>query len=372
MGTSRKHAVAGAAHPTDASARPARRATIEDVALAASVSVATVSRAVRGLPNVAESTRERVLGVADRLDYHPDPAAARLAAGRTGTLTVAVPSLNGWYFSNVVAGAEAVCAEAGLEVQVIGISTPEGRDRLFDESLRLERRTDALILVDIVVNPEQVASLVRRDLGLATVGCHVAGHPGVRIDDEHVGRIAGEYLAGLGHRDTAIIGGLPSDPMNPLVARLRERGFRAAVAEHGIVDVANASGDFGVAGGHEAMEQLLRGRVRPTAVFALSDEMAFGALMALTDHGLEPGVDIAVMGVDDHEFSQVVDLTTIHQPVAEHGALAARMLVSRMELDSAGRRRDHEADAPVPNAPVVPQVRLVERSTTGPMRARAR
>ncbi|MFK8025211.1 MAG: LacI family DNA-binding transcriptional regulator [Ilumatobacter sp.] len=335
------------------------------MAHAADVSVATVSRAVRGLPNVADSTRARVLGVADRLDYRPDPAAARLAAGRTGTLTVAVPSLNGWYFSNVVAGAEAVAAEAGLEVQVIGISSTADRDRLFDESHRLERRTDALILVDVIASPPQVESLTRRDVGIATVGSHFPGYPGVRIDDEHVGRIAGEHLCGIGHRDLAIIGGLPSDPMNPLVAESRKRGFHGVLKRYGIEDLAIASGDFGVDGGHEAMDALLGADRRPTAVFALSDEMAFGAIMALHDRGLEPGVDIALMGVDDHEFSRVVDLTTVRQPVAEHGATAARMLLSTMEphLD----RRDAPPSSPCPtDAPVVPDVELVVRATTAP------
>ena len=152
---------------------PTRRLTIEDVATAAGVSVATVSRALRGLPNVTPSTRQHVQDVADRLDYLPDPAAARLAAGRTGTVTVAVPSLNGWYFSTVVAGAEAVCADAGLEFQVVAVASPAQRNRLLDESRRLERRTDGLILVDITIEPHQVESLEQRRIGLATIGSNV-------------------------------------------------------------------------------------------------------------------------------------------------------------------------------------------------------
>ena len=76
---------------------PPRRTTIEDVAQRAGVSVATVSRALRGLPNVATSTRARVTEVATELNYSPHPGATRLAAGRTRTITVAVPTLNGWY-----------------------------------------------------------------------------------------------------------------------------------------------------------------------------------------------------------------------------------------------------------------------------------
>jgi len=83
---------------------PRGRATIEDVASAAGVSVATVSRALRGLPNVAIPTRERVAAIAEQMSYRADPAASRLAMGRSRSIAVAVPLLNGWYFSQVVAG----------------------------------------------------------------------------------------------------------------------------------------------------------------------------------------------------------------------------------------------------------------------------
>ena len=95
------------------------RSTIEHVANAAGVSVATVSRALRGLPNVAVATRARVEEVARELNYRADPAASRLAAGRSHTIAVVVPLINSWYFSNVVAGAEAVCAEDGYDLLVV-------------------------------------------------------------------------------------------------------------------------------------------------------------------------------------------------------------------------------------------------------------
>lgn len=339
----------------------AGRATIEDVAAAASVSVATVSRALRGLPNVAAGTRARVEAVALDLDYRPDPAAARLAAGRTSTVTIAVPALNGWYFSNVVAGAEAICADAGLEFQVIGVSTPTDRDRLFEERHRLERRTDALILVDIHITQDQAASLSRRGVALATIGCGVSTHPGVRIDDTHVGALAGAHLVELGHERMGVIGGLPSDPMNPDVAILRERGFRAVLNQHDIELPSDRviSGAFSITGGYESMTELMAMPTPPTAVFALSDEMAFGALMAINEAGLVPGVDCSIMGVDDHEFARVVQLTTVRQPVSDHGAAAARMVVE--EMTSRSEHRD-----PPPVVTEQPAIELVARATTGP------
>ena len=351
---------------------PKRRLTIEDVADAAGVSVATVSRALRGLPNVTASTRQRVQEVADRLDYLPDPAAARLAAGRTGTVTVAVPSLNGWYFSTVVAGAEAVCADAGLEFQVIAVSSPAQRDRLLDESRRLERRTDGLILVDVTIEPHQLASLEQRNIGLAVIGANVTGHPSVCIDDELVGAMAAEHLVGLGHRLLAVVGGQPDGPLSFNVPAARWTGFSRALTTAGI-DIGTASiqnGKFSMNGGYEATAALLDGPTPPTAFFAMSDEMAFGALMAFDERSLEPGVDVSIMGVDDHEFARVVDLTTIHQPVADHGAKAAHMLIAAMSAAEQTRLSkcvvdEHGVNVPK-STPFRPPLTLVDRSTTGP------
>ena len=351
---------------------PTRRLTIEDVAIAAGVSVATVSRALRGLPNVTAATRQRVQDAADRLDYLPDPAAARLAAGHTGTVTVAVPSLNGWYFSTVVAGAEAVCADAGLEFQVIAVSSPAQRDRLLDESRRLERRTDGLILVDVTIEPHQRASLEQRGIGLAVIGANVAGHPSVCIDDELVGAMAAEHLVGLGHRLLAVVGGQPDGPLSFDVPAARWKGFSRALAAAAI-DIGTVpfqNGKFSMNGGYEATAALLDGPMPPTAIFAMSDEMAFGALMAFDERSLEPGVDVSIMGVDDHEFSRVVDLTTIHQPVADHGSMAARMLIAAMNEAEQTRGSTSPGDEPAVRVPMStpfrPPLTLVERATTGP------
>jgi LacI family transcriptional regulator, repressor for deo operon, udp, cdd, tsx, nupC, and nupG len=354
-----------------------RRATIEDVADGAGVSVATVSRALRNLPNVADSTRQRVVDIARDLAYRPDPAAARLAAGRTGTVTIAVPGLGNWYFSNVVAGAEAVCADAGLEFQVIGIADLADRDRLLDEDRRLEQRTDALILVDIATTDAQAASLDRRNIAFATIGTRVTGHPSVRIDDVLVGNLAAHHLIGLGHDRLALIGGLRNDPLSFEVPRARERGYRIAIESNGLaLDDSNiASGNFGISGGYEAMVTLLDQKTPPTGVFAMSDEMAFGALMAFNERGIRAGVDISIIGVDDHEFSQVVDLTTIRQNVADHGAKAARMLVTAMASTAHSPRptdaatvhssEGHSTSAVHEIDELEPTIELIARSSTG-------
>lgn len=334
--------------------RDGSRARIEDVAAAANVSVATVSRALRGLPNVAESTRLRVTAIATSMDYRPDPAASRLAAGRSRTVMVVVPHLASWYFSTVIAGAEAVCAEAGYECLVVGVGTIDECNRLLDEQGHLERRTDGLVLVNIPATEAQAESLGRRGVALSTVGTSCAGHPSVLIDDVRAGRMAVDHLIGLGHRHIGLISGQSNDPMNFAVPRMRRDGFRAGLGAAGrpFDETLVRSGNFGIDGGQEAMGALLDRSDPPTAVFAMSDEMAFGALMALNERGLQAGADVSVIGVDDHDVARVVGLTTIRQRVAGQGAAAMRALLAGIGT----------ADAP----PVVvdSQLELVVRSTT--------
>ncbi len=309
------------------------RAKIEDVAAAAGVSVATVSRAVRGLPNVAASTRERVTDIAEQLGYRPDPVASRLAAGRARTVIVLVPHLSSWYFSNVVAGAEAVCAEAGYDFLILGVGSLDECHRLLNEGHHLERRADGIILVNLSPTAAQVRSLRARGVSISTVGSAADRCPSVRVDDHAVGALAAAHLAELGHRRIGVISGTSDDPMNVEVPRLRYDGFVDGLADHGLaLDPALvASGNFGVDGGSEAMTALLAAESPPTAVFAMSDEMAFGALMVLDQRGLRAGTDISLIGVDDHEFAKVVGLTTIRQEVAEQGAIAARALLELLE-----------------------------------------
>lgn len=332
------------------------RARIEDVAAAAGVSVATVSRALRNLPNVAEGTRRRVIEIAESLNYRADPAAARLAAGTTRTITVVVPHLASWYFSTVIAGAEAVCSEAGYECLVLGVGTIAQCNQLLDERSHFERRTDGLILVNIPASAEQAASLRERRVRLATVGTRTPGCPSVSIDDVETGRLATRHLLALGHRRIALVSGQGDDPMEFDVPRRRREGYVDALVEAGIAPEPELmmSGNFGIDGGQEAMAALLALDDPPTAIFAMSDEMAFGALLELSERNLRAGTDVSVIGVDDHDVSRVLRLTTVRQHVADHGSSAARALIARLQ----------DPDAPVTD--VESPVELVVRSTTGP------
>ncbi|MGE0879796.1 MAG: LacI family DNA-binding transcriptional regulator [Acidimicrobiia bacterium] len=309
------------------------RATIEDVAALAGVSVATVSRTLRGLANVAEPTRVRVQSAAESLNFRPDPHASRLAAGRSRTIGVAVPSFGPWYFSQVVAGVESVMAAHGYDVLLFSVGSGADRGRVVRDWPLLSRRVDGLILVDLQLEPTEAEFLAAVHAQVVTVGEDHPGLGAVVIDNEAAARLATQHLLNLGHRRIGLLGDSSGGPLQFSVPRLRRSGFHAAMRDAGIELRPDLEVDAGftVAGGREATAGLLARPEPPTAIFAMSDEMAFGALRAVRDQGLRVPQDVSVVGIDDHELSDVLALTTVRQPVADAGALAAQALLGAFD-----------------------------------------
>src|SRR4051794_31121436 len=124
-------------------------ADIQDVAKRAGVSIATVSRALRGLPDVAPCTRDQVLTAARELNYVASPFAARLASGRTATVGVVVPFVNRWFFAEVLGAFQRVVHTAGYDLLLYNLANPQGRAEFFSE-LPVRKRVDALLITTLV------------------------------------------------------------------------------------------------------------------------------------------------------------------------------------------------------------------------------
>ncbi|MCW2607825.1 MAG: transcriptional regulator, LacI family [Frankiales bacterium] len=300
---------------------------IHDVAERAGVSTATVSRALRGVDRVSESTRARVLEAAAALGYVASPTAASLASGRTGVVGVLAPFLSRWFFAHALDGVERRLRVDGLHVLLCNVgSTRSSRSVLLDQQL-LHGRVDAVLVLSCDLEPEEVAALSGLRVPVATVGVDVAPWHLVGIDDVAAGRSAMEHLLGLGHRDVAYVGGDQVRDVHVATAVDRLDGIRQAAAAAGTPAPRELVGDWTVAGGVAAGRRLLACTPRPTAVVAASDEMAVGVLCAAREAGVRVPQDLSVMGVDDHEFAFTHDLTTVAQPVEALGAAAAELLV---------------------------------------------
>lgn len=344
---------------------------IEAVARLAGVSTATVSRALRGLPNVSEQTRARVLQAASELDYVTDPSAARLASGRTNSVAVLMPYVGRPFFSAVLDGIEAELRSAGYDLLLYALPDEAARDQFF-ERMPLRRRVDGVLVVTQPLQPAHVDRLHDLGLPLGTVGMTLPGVPHVGIDDELGARIAVNHLVTLGHERIAMIGGgVGVHESNPFVTpRLRRKGYREALADAGLEwrPDYEVDGEYTTRGGELAMSQLLGVAQPATAVFAQSDRMAFGVMHMLRGLGMSCPDDLSLVGFGDHEVAQAMDLTTIHQPTTEQGAAAARMLLRTLAGESASEERAAGDDARDEVASELLPIRLVVRATTKPPR----
>ena len=301
--------------------------TIKDVAREANVSVATVSRALNGHPNVAEDVRQRVLGIADRLRYSPHHAARSLSSRRTQTIGVVLPDLYGEFFSELMRGIDQVARERGLHLLV---SSYHGNPREQGAALRTMRgRVDGLLLMSpFVAGAEALAAdLPPMPVVLMNPALVVDGQASVGVDNHGGAMAMVRHLVEAGHRSIAFIAG-PEDNFD---AGERLRGYRDALSQllPG-VEPQVLPGDFGEASGHRAGQALLEGPQRPDAVFAANDMMALGCLFAFSQGGLRVPGDIALAGFDDIPLSRYVHppLTTMRVEIAELGARAIQRLLA--------------------------------------------
>ncbi|MGI8879597.1 MAG: LacI family DNA-binding transcriptional regulator [Jatrophihabitans sp.] len=311
-------------------------ASIEDVARLAGVSIATVSRSLRGLPEVAPATRARVLDAARQLDYVASPFAARLASGRTSTVGVVVPFVNRWFFAEVLGAVQGVLGEGGYDLLLFNLAGPSGREKFFTE-LPVRKRVDAVIVVSLELTGAEDVALRGLGLPIGLIGTTSAGFSSVRIDDIGSADLAVTHLISLGHEKIGLIGGDTDDPMRFTPPLHRRDGYLNALRRAGLAADPSHEvlGYFTVDGGEQAMRQMLSVAQRPTAVFAESDEMAYGALRALRRSGLRVPEDIAVIGFDDHASANLLDLSTIRQPVAEQGVRIATEMLCATESNRA-------------------------------------
>ena len=333
-------------------------ARIEDVAARAGVSTATVSRALRGLPNVSPATRALVVRAAEELEYVASRSAASLASGRTWSVALLTPYVERWFFAQVLGGLEEELRPAGYDVLLHAL--PTDRPRAVFDPLSLRRRVDAVVVVTVPLTGAELDALRALTLPVVFIGASVPGALCVRIDDVQVGRTATSHLLDLGHDRIAYVGGDPSEPLNFSAPADRRAGWMSALREAGVQPRPeyDVPGLFTPAGAVSAAERLLGLDEPPTAVFAASDEMALAVLQVARARGLRVPEDLSVVGVDGHELAEVYGVTTVCQDVQRQSRTAARLVLA--SLDGVPVHRSEHVLVPT---------RLVPRTSTAPLPA---
>jgi LacI family transcriptional regulator len=338
--------------------------TIRDVAKLAGVSVTSVSAALNGTSGktirVGAATREKIYAAAAQVGYISNPVAKSLATGRTKVLGLILP------YSDAFLDQNPFCHElmAGIMREVVHdqynlmLYTASSGIHTDETAALIDSRIDGLLLVMPPEKSPTYEKCVR--LGIPYISVLKAPAPGewtVNADDYDGGRRVGEHLISLGHRKIGHLKGgsevVTSEP--------RCRGFRDAISEAGITirEEWFVSSGMDWRMGMNAMERILSLGPKniPTAVFAVNDLCAEGAIRAVRAAGLSVPNDIAVVGFDDTWYATLTQppLTTVHMPIQEMGEIAARMLIRRIE-----------GDTDIDTKPVLPVSLTVRRSCGAP------
>lgn len=306
--------------------------SLEDVAKLAGVSTATVSRALRDLESVKPETRQRVQRIAAELGYVTSPFATSLATGRTRTVGILTPWINRWFFSNVIEGAERELRKSGMDALLYTFLETDTRHRQRLDISVLRRRVDAVLILGLPLRATEVLELESLGVPLVFLGTGHPAHITVRVDDEKIAQLAMNHLLAQGHKNIAHLSGTIEEESSWSPPRVRRDGWRKALATIGVNAPEHwcASGDFNREKGRAAAARLLVEAPELTAIFCSSDDMAVGAYEAIEQHGLRPGEDIALVGVDGTETAEFLGITTIRQDPLAQGAAAARCLLNHL------------------------------------------
>lgn len=305
-----------------------RPPTISDVARAAGVSIATVSRALNRAPRgVRAPVRRRVLKAAAALDYRPNALARGLLSQRTNTLALLMTDIANSYFAEVARGVEDACRKRGYSLFLCNTDRNRDTARHYLGVLREKRVDGVLVMAGGRPGPQPFEALPGQGVPVVVIGRFDIPVPAVRIDNRLGGREAAEHVLALGHRRIgAILGPRGSTTSLDMLA-----GYRDAFRAHGVaLDPAwILRGDARAPSGLRLAERLLRRPGRPTALLAVNDQTAMAAVRAALNLGLRVPQDVSIVGYDGIELASFMSpaLTTLRLPLQQMGATAADLLL---------------------------------------------
>ena len=309
------------------------RVTIKHIAKAAKVSHTTVSRVFHQDPRISEPTKKRVLQIAKQLNYHPNIMARGLVKKQTYLIGLVVPDIMSSFFPEIIQGIEEVAAKEGYSIILCTSEDDTDREIKYIELL-LSKGVDGLIISPVfgsdVIDLDEIISGDEKPV--VYIGSKVPGVKGlfVSVNDEKIGYIATKHLLQLGHRNIIHLAGNP----HAMLSRQRLKGFQKALREFGLpVDSKKIiPSGFTIFSGVQAMERVLNMQPRPTAIYAVCDTAAIGAMQVIRNADLSIPQDIAIVGTDDLNFAELIEipLTTVSQPKYQMGEIAAQKLFQKI------------------------------------------
>ncbi|WP_299988056.1 LacI family DNA-binding transcriptional regulator [uncultured Ruegeria sp.] len=325
-----------------------KRANLRDVAKAAGVSVATVSRVLNSPKAVSVETRLRVKEVIDMLHFVPSAAARAINSGRTRVIGALVPTLDNAIFSRFLAALEKHLAMHGLSLVV---ATTSNDPEVETEKARglVDIGVEALIVSGITHSPEFDKLIEQTRLPVIATSYFEENYhlPTVGYDNASASRIALDFLLASGHQKIAVVHG-PVKNNDRTQARLS--GLKAAKLAHSLQMFET---DISIQGGSTAIQNLLRTKTTFTAILCFSDVLAMGVLFELQRQQINVPEEVSLIGIDDLPSSPYTfpAITTVHLPVARMGEVAAKSIVRWLDSQT------------VPDPYLLPAELIVRHST---------
>jgi DNA-binding LacI/PurR family transcriptional regulator len=334
-----------------------KRPTIADIAARAGVSKVAVSYALNGQRGVSEATRRRILEIAEEIGWNPNSAARALSGAPTQTVGMALrrPARTLGvepFFMELISGVEAELADRAYALTLQVVADREAETAVYRRWWS-ERRVDGVLVCDLRVDDERIPVL--EELGLAAVVIGAGSGAGrlssVWSDDAAAVVEAVEYLAALGHRAVARVGGMPE----LLHTAVRTEAFDAVCERLGLEKARTIPTDYTGEEGARATRRLLSSRSRPTAVLYDNDVMAVAGLAVAGEMGFSVPGDLSVVAWDDSVLCQLVRpaLTAMSRDIPAYGGHAARMLLDAVG-GSAPESREVEASHLIPRGSTAP------------------
>ncbi|MDQ0429208.1 alanine racemase [Planomicrobium stackebrandtii] len=307
-------------------------ANIQQVAKHAGVSVATVSRVLTGKNIVTAKTKQKVEEAIQYLNYEPSMLGRNLRNSESRIVLILIPTISNPFYFEIIKGIENMALSQNYSILLCETDSKPEKEEIYFDLLR-KKMADGIISMDPAVNVETLKELSEN---YAIIQCSEygggVGIPYVTIDSEEASYRAVKHLIQIGHRKIALM----NSDEKFLYARERRMGYERALREHGIPlnkDYILYTQELGFEQGQLAMKKILQLEDRPTAVFGVSDLLAIGALKEINAAGLHVPNDIAVVGFDKIDFSNMTNpaLTTVAQPMYKMGTVAARMLIEKIQ-----------------------------------------
>jgi len=308
--------------------------TIKDLARELGVSPSTVSRALRGHPDISSATKQRVAEAAEKYHYHPNQLAQSLQKKRSNVIGVIVPTIRHHFFSSVISGIEELAYDHGYTIMVCQSNETLAREILNVQALVANRVAGLLIAISSeTTDHEHLSRAMRQHVPLVQFDRVVEGlnTSKVVVDDYKASFGAVEHLIKSGYRRIGHMAGQDGIALN----RKRFEGYRDALKAHGLplVDKFHLHGGYREEDGRAGAERYMAMGELPEAILAINDPVAVGLYTRFKEAGVRIPDDVALVGFSDTPVAGLLDpaLTTVHQPAFEMGRTAVSLLLRQFD-----------------------------------------